>query len=93
MTEDNLIDILIDERMSNALNDKLQVFPDYLETQKEQRKTNDKLDKMKLTKKQMKAADRAISAANANGWAVGSAAYRLGFQDGLKLISELKQFL
>lgn len=38
MTEDNLIDILIDERMCNALNDKLRAFPDYLETQKRAKK-------------------------------------------------------
>lgn len=75
-----------------SLNYKLQVFPDYLGIQKVQRDANNKFDKMKLNEKQMKAVDRAITAANANGWAFGSAAYRLDFQDALKLISELKQF-
>lgn len=92
MTEDNLIDILFEERICHALEDKLNVAPSYLETTKEQRKTTDKLDKMKLTRKQMKTIDQAISAANASGAEYGRIAYSQGFQDGLKLISELKQF-
>lgn len=48
---------------------------------------------MKLTKGQMKAVDRAISAANASGAEYGKVAYNEGFYDGLKLISELKHFL
>lgn len=91
MAEDNLIDILTKERINNALEDKLRLASCYLEAGNEQRKTSDKLDKIKLSKKQMKAVDRAISAANASGAAYGRVAYKQGFQDGIKLISELKQ--
>lgn len=93
MAEENLIKILAEERIYNALEDKLKVSPSYLKAMKEQRKTSEKLDKMKLTKKQMKAVDRAISAANAGGAEYGKVAYNQGFYDGLKLISELKHFL
>lgn len=93
MTKENLIDILAEERMYNTLEDKLNTAPYYLEAKKEQRKSSDKLDKMKFTKKQMKAIDRAVSAANASGAEYGKAAYNLGFHDGVKLIFELKQFL
>lgn len=91
MAEDNLIDLLTKVRINNALEDELRVASCYLEALNEQRKACDKLDKMKLSKKQMRAVDRAISAANAVGAAYGRVAYKQGFQDGIKLISELKQ--
>lgn len=91
MEEDNLIDILTKERINNELEDKLRVASCYLEAVNKQGKACDKLDKMKLTKNQKRAVDQAISAANASGAAYGRIAYNQGFQDGIKLISELKQ--
>ena len=45
------------------------------------------LSKAELSKKQKAVVDRAISAANN----CGAVAYELGLQDGIKLMSELKE--
>lgn len=93
MTEGNLIHVLIDERINNNLEEKLNIAPNYIEAAKEHRKASNKLDEMKLTKKQIKAVNRAISSAHICASEYGKVAYSQGFQDGLKLISELKKFL
>lgn len=44
-----------------------------------------------MSREQNKVVDKAISAANASGAAYGAVAYRQGFNDGIKLMSEVEQ--
>ena len=63
----------------------------YQEMLKRQDKTFKELDKAGLSKEQKSIVDRAISAVNECGATYGAAAYELGLQDGIKLMSELKE--
>ena len=63
----------------------------YKDTLKRLDKAFDRLDKAGLNKEQKSVVDRAISAANDCGATYGTVAYELGFQDGIKLMSELRK--
>ena len=89
--KDNLLDILVKTRTATALDKAVGKSRDYQETIKQQDKVFGTLDKAGLNQKQNTIVDRAISAANDCGAVYGAVAYRLGLQDGIKLMSELKE--
>ena len=89
--KDNLLDILVKTRTVKALDEAVEKSSAYQETLKRQDKAFDELDKASLSREQKAIVDRAISAANECGATYGSVAYELGLQDGIKLMSELKE--
>ncbi len=88
---DNLLDILVKARTGNALDEAVGKSIAYQEILKRQDKAFDTLDRAGLSSEQRTIVDRAVSAANECGAAYGAAAYELGLQDGIKLMSELKE--
>lgn len=89
--KDNLLDILVKMRTVKALDEAVDKSSAYQETLKRQDKALEKLEKAGLSKEQKAIVDRAISTANECGAAYGAVAYELGLQDGIKLMSELKE--
>ena len=89
--KDNLLDILIKTRTVKALDKVAVKSRAYKDTLKRQDKAFDRLDKAGLNKEQKSVVDRAISAANDCGATYGTVAYELGLQDGIKLMTELKE--
>lgn len=89
--KDTLLDALIKERMRATLDIVLRSDQHYQSTLMEQDKAFNQLESIGLNKEQNTIVDRAISANNAVGAAYGAAAYRLGLQDGIRLVSELKE--
>lgn len=89
--KDSLLDIFVKTRTVKALDEAVGKSDAYQETLKRQDKAFEALEKAGLSKEQKGIVDRAISAANDCGAAYGAAAYELGLQDGIKLMSELKE--
>ncbi|MCM1181633.1 MAG: hypothetical protein NC347_15370 [Clostridium sp.] len=87
-----LLDIFVKIRTVKALDRAVSRNSAYQDTLKRQDKAFDKLDKAGLSNEQSAIVDRAISAANDCGAAYGAAAYRLGLQDGIRLVYEMKEF-
>lgn len=91
MPENSLLENLFDIQISTDLEEALKEDAEYRKTRKQIDKTFKKLKKLELSRKQMLIIDRVVSATNANGSVYGRMAYRKGFQDGIKLLSELMQ--
>lgn len=89
--KEKILDILVKTRTVKALDEAVDKSSSYQETLKRQDKAFDALDKAGLDKEQKTIVDRAISAANDCGATYGAVAYELGLQDGIKLMSELKE--
>ena len=89
--KDNLLDIIVKTRTVKALDETVVKSSTYQETLKRQDKAFEELDRAGLSREQKAIVDRAISAANECGAAYGAVAYELGLQDGIKLMSELKE--
>lgn len=89
--KERLLDTLVKERMRATLDIVLRGDQYYQSTLAEQDKAFSQLEKIGLSKQQNTIVDRAISANNACGAAYGAVAYRLGLQDGIRLVSELKE--
>lgn len=87
----SLLDLLVRVRTHKALDRAVVESKAYQYTLKRQDEAFDRLDKAGLSGKQKTIVDRAISAANDCGAVYGAVAYRLGLQDGIKLMSELKE--
>lgn len=87
MQKEKILDILVKTRTVKALDEAVEKSNAYQETLKRQDKAFDALDKARLSREQKDIVDRAISAAND----CGAVAYELGLQDGIKLMSELKE--
>ena len=83
---ENLLDILMEERIHKGLEKALNNNELYQSAQKEVDGAINELEQAGLSREQNKAVDKAISAANASG-----AAYRQGFYDGITLMSEVKR--
>ena len=83
--KNDLLNILIKERTVKALDKAVHKSRTYQKAQKQQGKAFDTLDKAKLSKEQSSIVDTS----NACGAAYGAAAYKLGLQDGIRLMSEL----
>lgn len=90
MEEEKLLDILVRERMEKALNMLLRNNQDYQKAMKMLDEEYDKIKKVNLSDKQCLMIDRLISSANHCGAVYGEAAYKLGLQDGARIMSELK---
>lgn len=89
--KENLLDILIAERIHKGLEKVLDDNELYQSAQKEVDKAINELEEAGLSREQNKVVDKAISAANASGAAYGATAYRQGFYDGITLMSEVKR--
>ena len=87
----SLLDLLVRVMTHKALDRAVVESKAYQYTLKRQDEAFDRLDKAGLSGKQKTIVDRAISAANDCGAVYGAVAYRLGLQDGIKLMSELKE--
>ena len=85
----NLLDVLMEERIHKCLEKALKDNELYQSAQKEVDEAISELEKAGLSREQNKVVDRGISAANASGAAYGAVAYRQGFFDGIKLMSEM----
>lgn len=90
-SKNNLLDILIKTRTVKSLDKAVGKSRAYKDTLKRQDKAFDRLDKAGFSGEQKSIVDRAISAANDCGATYGTVAYELGLQDGIKLMSELKE--
>lgn len=88
---ENLLDILMEERIHKGLEKALNDNGLYQSAQKEVDEAINELEKAGLSREQNKVVDKAISAANASGAAYGATAYRQGFYDGITLLSEVKR--
>ena len=88
----SLLDLLVWVRTHKALDRAVMKSRDYQYMLKQQDEAFDSLDRAGLSKEQKTIVDRAISATNHCGTVYGVVAYRLGLQDGIKLMSELKEF-
>lgn len=86
-----LLDMLVSLRMRDKLDSTLYNNKDYLDALKKQDRAFKKMEKMKLGKKQSRIIDDAISANNHYGAIYAYGAYKLGLQDGVKLMSELRE--
>ena len=87
--KENLLDILMEERIHKGLEKVLDDNELYQSAQKEVDEAINELEEVGLSREQNKVVDKAISAANASGAAYGATAYRQGFYDGIKIISEI----
>lgn len=87
-----LLDIFVKIRTVKALDRAVSRSRAYQDTLKRQDKAFDRLDNAGLSKVQSAIVDKALSAANDCGAAYGAAAYRLGLQDGIRLVSEIREF-
>lgn len=88
---ENLLDILMAERIHKGLEKTLNDNELYQSAQKEGDEAINELEEAGLSREQNKVVDKAISAANASGAAYGAIAYRQGFYDGIKLMAEVEQ--
>lgn len=89
MSKFNLLNYLWGERIHGALEASLQQDEDFQKATRISNSEQDNLDMIGLSSEQTKAVNRAISASNAAGAEYGRVAYRQGFSDSLKLLSEL----
>ena len=90
--KDKLLGIFIKARTGKALDKAVDKSRDYQDALKRQEIAFDNMDKSGLSREQKRIVDRAISAANDCGAVYGVAAYRLGIHDGIKVMSEIKEF-
>lgn len=90
MEEEKLLDILVHERMEKTLNMLLRNNQDYQKAMKMLDEEYDKMEEINLSSRQYIMIDRVISSANHCGAVYGEAAYKLGLQDGARIVSELK---
>lgn len=90
MEEEKLLDILVRERMEKTLNMLLRNNQDYQKAMKMLDEEYDKMEEINLSSRQHIMIDRVISSANHCGAVYGEAAYKLGLQDGARIVSELK---
>lgn len=86
---DDLFKEFFAQRMETALEVSIRTDDKYNEARKIANAEQDKLNEISLNKMQWQLMDNAISAANALGAEYGRAAYYQGFQDAIKLVTEL----
>ena len=91
MRKEKILDTISYVRMGNALENALNNDRDYQHAVRHQETAFSRMDKLKLSSKQNKVVDRAISATNHCGSIYGEVAYKLGLQDGMRLAYELKK--
>ena len=89
--DENLLDILAEERIYKGLDKVLNDNELYQMMQKEVDEALNQLEKVGLSREQNKAIDKALSAVNASGAVYGAIAYKQGLYDGIKLMAEVNQ--
>ena len=89
--EENLLDVLAEERIHTTLQNTLDENELYQFAEKEVDEMLNELQKAGLSREQNKVVDRALSATNASGAAYGACAYKQGLYDGIRLMSEVNQ--
>lgn len=89
--EENLLDILAEERIHTALQNTLDENELYQFAEKEVDEMLNELQKAGLSREQNKIVDRVLSATNASGAAYGATAYKQGLYDGIRLMSEVNR--
>lgn len=89
--EESILDIIVEERIHKGLENVLNDSELYQVAQKEVDEAINELERAGLSREQNKVVDKAISATNASGAAYGATAYRQGFYDGVKLVSEINR--
>lgn len=89
MKDELLIHKLFDVRLNCDLTKALQTDREYQIASSHLAKKISKIEKIKISRKQWKVIDKALSASNNCCIKYGRVAYRQGFLDALKLISEL----
>ena len=87
----SILELLVRIRTYKALDRAASKNRHYRSALKRQDKAFSALDNAGLSKEQRLIVDRAITATNECGTAYGEAAYRLGFCDNKRLISELEK--
>ncbi len=89
--KEKLLEILVNARTVNALDEAVGKSHDYGDALSKQDKAFDGLYNAGLNQEQKSIVDKAISAANHCGAVYGAIAYRLGLQNGIKLTAELNE--
>lgn len=90
-SKNKLLDIFVKVRTYKALDRVLDRSKDYQKALRQQDVAFERLARAGLSQAQKIIVDKAISANNDCGAVYGVVAYRLGFCDGVKLISELEE--
>lgn len=93
MKKKELLEIIAQHRTVKALDDILKEDQDYQEALTQQQDFFDMLDEMGLTAEQKIVIDQAIAANNHCGAVYGSAAYRFGMEDGVRLRVEMEKII
>ncbi|WP_455714894.1 hypothetical protein [Anaerosporobacter sp.] len=93
MYDDQLLNLLYEERIKTALESSLITDLTYQNAVIEADNKLDKLHNLNLNENQRLAIDEAISENNYMGAEYGRVAYQQGFKDALKLVSELSELL
>ena len=91
MKENGLLEIIAAHRTMTDLDEILKKDKCYQEALAEEKTASDMMDSMNFTDEQEKAVDRVISAYNQCGAAYGSAAYRFGMEDGVRIRMEMEE--
>lgn len=91
MENDNIVNIICEERLNGAVNQTLLNDPGYRAASLQSSKTIDKLIKTGLSKKQYKRLDKADCAKNLVTAEYGRIAYIQGMEDGFQLSQLLRE--
>ena len=91
--KERLLNVFLEERIRHVLEQGLSRDRDYQSALELQRKELQKLEEMEWSKEQNESIGKALDSVNHCGAIYGEAAYKQGLQDGMKLMSELKEFL
>ena len=86
--DEKLMDIIIEERLDNVLDDTLQKDAGYQQSEQLKRQKCDRLKEIGLTEEQWEEVEEALMADNSYCAIYGELAYRQGFQDGVKNMRE-----
>ena len=89
MTRDELLDILVKERMQGILEESLRNCDLYQSAMSQHNKACEELNAIGLSGKQKEAVDNALSTVNHCMAVYGAAGYRLGLDDGIELVWEI----
>lgn len=87
--KESLLDVIVKERTDRTLDMITAKSEEYRAALKHQNDAYAVLEKAGLSKEQMLLVDDVISATNECGTAYGMAAYRLGLNDGIRLVAEI----
>lgn len=90
LKKEKLLNIIISQRTEKALDRIVETNKEYQAALREQDEAFGRLDQINAGSRERKVISKAIDANNHCGAVYGEIAYKLGFQDGLRLASELR---